>query len=115
MARVFDERQTMTRAQLRELGQPAGIAAVVHDHDGLRPRRHEPLDCLRIDRRLVEADDVRKHRSGADRDRGVRRRDEIDGRLDDLVSGPDTEGQVGEMERGRPARHGERMFDTEKV
>src|SRR5688572_30912355 len=57
MARVFDERQTMARAELSELGQPSRIAGIVHDHDAPGPRREQPLDGLRIDRRLVEAED----------------------------------------------------------
>ena len=65
MAGVFDQRQPAARAELGELGQPARIAAVVHDHDGPGPRREQALDRLWIDRRLVETDDVRKHGRGA--------------------------------------------------
>ena len=89
------------------------VAGVVDRADGLRAGRDAPLDVLRVDARVLARDDLREHRrraavQGRGGGRGERER-----RHDHLVARADPRGEVGEVQRRRAARDGDRVARAE--
>src|SRR5215472_18758488 len=110
VTRVLDYSDTARRAELSQFAHPTKAAAIMHDNDRFGPRRDQATDLTRVDRRLIEAADVGENRCRADCDRHICGRDKVERRLDDLVTGSDTEREQREMETRRRARHGQGML-----
>ena len=87
MAGILDERQLAVPAELYKLCHPTQVAAIMHDHDGLGARGDESFDMFRVDRRLIQVDNIGEYRRSPDCHRHVGGRDEIQGWLDDFVTG----------------------------
>ena len=87
----------------------AGEPSVVQDDHRLRARPDRGGQIRRIEIEVVRADDVAEDRGRTNTRHRIRRRHEVERRKDHLVARPAVEGEEGEVERGRPARDGERV------
>ena len=74
---------------------------VMDDNNSLRSRRDKTLDLVRVDREVVERRRIREANGRAGLNHRGRRRNEGEGRTDDLVPRADSERHRGEVERGR--------------
>ena len=98
MTRVLDHRNSSILAHCEDTLHVAGVARVVHDHDGAGAAGHAPRDLSRPDGPIIRSADIGEYRRGADEPDRVDSSGECQGRHNDLVSGPQSEQHVREVE-----------------
>ena len=108
---IFDDQQSVPIRNLHNRVHVTGDARIVDGHDDLRARRHERLDEVRVDIRLVRPA-VGEHDLRPLPNERQRRRNERVGRHDHLVARPDPRENRRHLQRVRAGRREQTLAEA---